>query len=90
MLTAWHWNQDSQWHDSDAEWCQQDQHWIKSYQHWVESYQHWVESYSNNAERCLNAFIERNEEKKHDYTSFRSNIKLTKHFDFEKSILKVD
>ncbi len=83
MSTAWHWNQDLQWHDSNVEWHQQDQHWI-------ESYQHWVESYTDNIERCLNAFIERNEEKEHNYTSFRSDIKSTKHFNFERSILEVD
>ena len=83
MLTVWHRNQDSQWHDSDVEWYQQDQHWI-------ESYQHWVESYTDNVERCLNAFTERNKEKECDYTSFRSNIKSTKHFNFKKLILKVN
>ncbi len=76
MSTAWHRNQDSQWHDSDVEWHQQDQHWIESYQHQVES--------------CLNAFTERNEEKECDYTSFRSDIKSTKYFDFKRSILEVD
>ena len=76
MLTAWHQNQDLQWHDSDVEWCQQDQH--------------QVESYADNVECCLNAFTKRDEEKEHDYTSFRSNIKLTKHFDFERSILEVN
>jgi len=35
-------------------------------------------------------FTERDEEKKHDYTLFRSNIKSTKHFDFERSILEID
>ena len=83
MSTAWHWNQDSQWHDSDVEWHQQDQHQI-------ESYQHWVESYANNVEHCLNAFTEKDKEKERDYTSFKSNIKSTKHFDFERSILEVD
>ncbi len=76
VLTAWHQNQDSQWHDLDVEWCQQDQHWI--------------ESYINNIEYCLNVFTERNKEKEHDYTSFKSNIKSTKHFDFEKLILEVN
>ncbi len=76
MLTAWHWNQDSQWHDSDVEWCQQDQHWI--------------ESYADNVEYCLNMFTKRNEEKECDYTSFRSNIKSIKHFNFERSILEID
>ncbi len=83
MSTAWHWNQNSQWHDSDVEWCQQDQHWI-------ESYQHWVESYADNVECCSNAFIKRDEEKECDYTSFRSNIKSTKHFDFERLILDIN
>jgi len=35
-------------------------------------------------------FTERNEEKERDYTLFKSNIKSTKHFNFEKSILKVN
>jgi len=35
-------------------------------------------------------FTERDEEKERDYTSSKSNIKLTKHFDFERLILKVD
>ena len=83
MLTAWHRNRDSQWHDSDVEWHQQDQHWI-------ESYQHQVESYVNNVEHCLNAFTKRDEEKEHDYTSSRSDIKSTKHFDFERLILEVN
>ncbi len=83
MSTAWHWNQDSQWHDSDVEWCQQDQYWIKSYQHQVESY-------ADNVECCLNVFTERDEEKERDYTSSRSNIKSTKHFDFERLILEID
>ncbi len=83
VSTAWHQNQDSQWHDSDVEWCQQDQHQI-------ESYQHRVESYADNVECCSNTFTERDEEKKRDYTSSRSNIKSTKHFDFERSILEVD
>jgi len=38
----------------------------------------------------LNAFTEKDEEKEYDYTSFRSDIKSTKHFDFERSILKVN
>jgi len=38
----------------------------------------------------LNAFTERDEEKERDYTSSRSDIKSTKHFDFERSILEVD
>ncbi len=76
ISTAWHQNWDSQWHDSDVEWCQKDQH--------------QVESYADNVECCSNAFIERDEEKERDYTSSRSDIKLTKHFDFEKSILEVD
>ena len=59
-----------------VEWCQQDQH--------------QVESYADNVECCSNASTERNEEKERDYTSFRSNIKSTKHFDFERSILEVD
>ena len=83
MLTAWHQNWDSQWHDSDVKWCQQDQHWI-------ESYQHQVESYADNIECCSNASTERDKEKERDYTSSRSNIKLTKHFDFERSIFKVN
>ncbi len=83
MLTAWHRNQDSQWHDSDVEWRQQDQRWI-------ESYQHQVESYADNVERCSNAFTEKDEEKKRDYTSSKSDIKSTKHFDFERSILEVN
>ena len=83
MLTAWHQNQDSQWHDLNVEWHQQNQHWI-------ESYQYWVKSYTDNIERCLNAFTEKDEEKKHDYTSFRSNINSTKHFNFERSILEVN
>ncbi len=76
MLTAWHQNQDSQWHDSNVEWCQQDQH--------------WVESYADNVECCLNMSTERDEEKERDYTLFKSDIKLTKHFDFERSILEVN
>ncbi len=76
LSSTCHRNQDSQWHDSDVEWHQQDQRWI--------------ESYANNIERCSNAFTERDEEKKCDYTSSRSNIKLTKHFDFERSILEVN
>ncbi len=83
MSTAWHQNQDSQWHDSDVEWYQQDQHWI-------ESYQHWVESYTDNVEHCLNTFTERNKEKERDYTSSRSDIKSTKHFDFKRLILEVN
>ena len=83
MSTAWHRNRDSQWNDSDVEWHQQDQRWI-------ESYQHRVESYADNIERCSNAFTERDEEKERDYTSSRSNIKSTKHFDFERSILEVN
>ncbi len=83
MLTAWHRNQDLQWHDSDIEWHQQDQYWI-------ESYQHQVESYTDNIKCCLNAFTERNKEKEHDYTSSRSNIKSTKYFDFKRLILEVD
>ncbi len=83
MSTAWYQNQDLQWHDSDVEWCQQNQHWI-------ENYQHWVESYTDNVECCLNTFTERNEEKERDYTSFKSNIKLIKHFDFERLILEVN
>jgi len=35
-------------------------------------------------------FTEKDEEKERDYTSFKSNIKSTKHFDFKKSILEVD
>ncbi len=35
-------------------------------------------------------FTERNEEKERDYTSSRSNIKSTKHFNFEKLILEVN
>ncbi len=76
MSTAWHWNRDSQWHDSDVEWCQQDQH--------------RVESYADNVECCSNAYTERDEEKERDYTWFKSDIKLTKHFDFEESILEVN
>jgi len=38
----------------------------------------------------LNAFTEKDEEKELDYTLFKSNIKSTKHFDFERSILEVD
>ncbi len=83
VLTAWHRNQDSQWYDSNVEWCQQDQHWI-------ESYQHWVESYTDNVECCSNTFTERDKEKECDYTSFKSDIKSTKHFNFERLILKVD
>ncbi len=83
MLTAWHRNWDSQWHDSDVEWHQQDQHQI-------ESYQHQVESYADNVKCCLNAFTERNEEKERDYTSSRSDIKLTKHFNFKRLILEVN
>ena len=30
MSTAWHWNQDSQWHDSDVKRCQRDKHHIES------------------------------------------------------------
>ncbi len=45
---------------------------------------------ADNVERCSNAFTERDEEKECDYTSFRSNIKSTKHFDFKKSILEVN
>jgi len=33
---------------------------------------------------------ERDEEKERDYTLFKSDIKLTKHFDFERSILEVN
>ncbi len=83
MSTAWHRNQDLQWHDSDVEWHQQDQHQI-------ESYQHQVESYADNIERNLNAFTERDEEKERDYTLFKSNIKLTKHFNFKRLILEVN
>ncbi len=83
MSTAWHRNRDLQWHDSDVERLQQDQRQI-------ESYQHWVESYINNVECYSNAFTERNEEKECDYTSFKSNIKLIKHFDFKRLILKVN
>ncbi len=83
MSTAWHQNQDSQWHDSNVERRQQDQRRI-------ESYQHWVESYINNVECYSNAFTERNEEKECDYTSFKSNIKSIKHFDFKRLILEVN
>ncbi len=76
MSTAWHRNQDSQWHDSDVEWCQQDQH--------------RVESYTDNIECCLNVFTERDEEKERDYTSSKSDIKSIKHFDFERSILEIN
>ncbi len=38
----------------------------------------------------MNASTERDEEKEHDYTSFKSNIKLIKHFNFRRLILKVD
>ncbi len=32
----------------------------------------------------------RNEEKERDYTSFKSDIKSTKHFNFERLILEVN
>jgi len=38
----------------------------------------------------LNASTEKDEEKERDYTSSRSDIKLTKHFNFKRSILEVD
>jgi len=35
-------------------------------------------------------FTERNKEKEHDYASSKSNINLTKHFNFKRLILEVN